>query len=212
MPRKKPNRTGVQLGEPVVRGMIMLAAAKTFAERGYRAVSVEDLLAAANLSRRTFYKAFSSKDDVGLALYRFGTDALVDACRRALVEDADLLTRVLRCVDLHLNNAATRGRLIYVLGGEAHNPESPLFTVRMAVHERLVEILQAARGEQKADPLFVRTLVLALEAMVRSVLAEGDEGRKVTDAQIARARKVMARIISGAIAGEGPLVTEMPFA
>lgn len=189
----------------------MMAAAKTFAERGYRAVSVEDLLTAANISRRTFYKAFSSKDDVGLALYRFGTDALVDSCRRALVEDTDLLSRILHCVDLHLHNAATRGRLVYVLGGEAHNPESPLFPVRMAVHERLVEILRAARGDKQVDPLFTRTLVLALEAMVRGVLTEGDEGRRVTEAQIARARKVMQRIISGAIAGEGPLVTEMPF-
>ncbi len=214
MPRKKKSskRTGVQLGEPVVRGMVMMAAAKTFAERGYRAVSVEDLLSAANISRRTFYKAFSSKDDVGLALYRFGTDILVDACRRALVEDQDLLTRILACIDLHLRNAASMGRLVYVLGGEAHHQDSPLFAVRMGVHQRLVEMLLAADRERKVDPLFVRTLVLALEAMVRSVLAEGDEGRKVTDANIARARKVMARIVTGAIAGEGPLVTEMPLA
>lgn len=200
----------MQLGEPVVRGMVMMAAAKTFAERGYRAVSVEDLLTAANISRRTFYKAFSGKDDVGLALYRFGTDSLVDGCRRALVGDADLLTRILSCIDIHLRNAATMGRLIYVLGGEASHQDSPLYEVRMAVHERLVEMLLAADSERTVDPLFVRTLVLALEAMVRRVLAEGDEGRDVREASIDRARRVMARIVTGAIAGEGPLVTELP--
>lgn len=189
----------------------MMAAAKVFAERGYRAVSVEDLLKAANISRRTFYKAFTSKDDVAVALYRFGTDALVDGCRRALAQDEDLLSRVLHCVDLHLGSAATRGRLVYVLGGEASHQDSPLFAVRMAVHERLVELLLEAR-DRKVDPLFTRTLVLALEAMVRLVLAEGDEGRKVTPEHIARARRVMARIISGAIKGEGPLVAPMPFA
>lgn len=213
MPRKKSSRrTGVQLGEPVVRGLVMMAAAKTFAERGYRGVTVEDLLAAANISRRTFYKVFTSKDDVGLALYRFGTDGLVDACRRALASDEDHLTRVLTCVDLHLTNAATRGRLVYVLGGEAHQPDSPLFPVRMAVHERLVEILRSAEGARNVDPLFTRTLVLALEAIVRTVLAEGDEGRKVSEASIARARKVMARIVTGAMVGEGPRVTELPLA
>jgi AcrR family transcriptional regulator len=211
MPRKQSrNRTGVQLGEPVVRGMIMMAAAKTFAQNGYRAVAVEDLLAAANISRRTFYKAFDSKDDVGLALYRFGTDSLVDNCRRALAEEGDLLTRVLRCVDLHLKNAAAVGRLVYVLGGEASSQDSPLFPVRMAVHDRIIELLIAADTERKVDPLFVRTLVLALEAMVRCVLLEGDEGRRVTEAHIARARRVMARIVTGAIAGEGDLVTELP--
>ncbi len=211
--RKMPaKRTGVQLGEAVVRGMVMMSAAKVFAQQGYRAVSVEDLLAAANISRRTFYKAFTSKDDVGLALYRFGTDALVDSCRRALAEEGDLLTRVLKCVDLHLKNAASVGRLVFVLGGEASSQDSPLFPVRLAVHERLVELLLAADQARKVDPLFVRTLVLAIEAAVRVVLLEGDEGRKVTDAHIARARKVMARIVSGAIAGEGDQVTPLPFA
>jgi AcrR family transcriptional regulator len=190
--------------------MVMMAGAKMFALHGYRAVSVEHLLAAANISRRTFYRAFTSKDDVGLALYRFGTDGLIDSCRKALAEDGDLLTRVVRCIDLHLKNAATVGRLVYVLGGEASSQDSPLFPVRMAVHDRLVELLQAADRERRVDPLFVRTLVLALEAMVRSVLIEGDEGRKVTEAQIARARRVMSRIVTGAIAGEGASVTELP--
>jgi AcrR family transcriptional regulator len=204
------NRTGIQLGEPVVRGMVMMAAAKVFAEHGYRAVSVDDLLAAANVSRRTFYKAFDGKDAVGLALYRFGTDALVDNCRRALAADGDLLTRVLRCIDLHLGNAGRVGRLVFVLGGEASSQDSPLFAVRMAVHDRLVELLLAADRDRRVDPLFVRTLVLALEAMVRCVLLEGDEGRRVTDAQIARGRRVMTRIVTGAIAGEGPQVSELP--
>jgi hypothetical protein len=58
----------------------------------------------------------------------------------------------------------------------------------------------------------VRTLVLAIEAAVRLVLLEGDEGRKVTDAQLGRARKVLARIVSGAIAGGGDDVTALPLA
>jgi len=212
VPRTKRNPSGVQLGEPVVRGMIMMAAAKLFAQDGFRAVSVEDLLAASNVSRRTFYRAFGSKDEVALALYRFGTDGLVDACRRALAEPGELVDRVLKCVDLHLGNARSMGRLIYVLGGEASSQDSPLFAVRMAVHDRLVELLLSAEPGRKVDPLFVRTLVLALEAMVRCVLAEGDEGRKVTEAQIARARRVMARIVTGAITGHGPEVTELPMA
>ncbi len=192
--------------------MVMMAAAKLFAQKGFRAVSVDDLLEASNVSRRTFYKAFGGKDDVALALYRFGTDGLVDNCRRALAGEGDLVSRVLKCVDLHLNNASSMGRLIYVLGGEASSQDSPLFPVRMAVHDRLVELLLTAEPGRHVDPLFVRTLVLALEAMVRCVLAEGDEGRKVTEPQIARARRVMARIVTGAIVGTGPDVADLPLA
>ncbi len=204
------NRSGVQLGEPVVRAMVMTAAAKLFAQHGYRAVSVEDLLAEANVSRRTFYKVFDGKDAVGVAMYRYGTDGLLDACRKSLAQDADLVTRVLGCVDMHLRNAATRGRLIYVLGGEASSQDSPLFPIRMAVHDRLVEMLITTKRDRPVDPMFVRTLVLAIEAIVRVVLTEGDEGRRVTEEQIARARRIMARIVTAAITGEGPHVTEYP--
>lgn len=210
MATSKRNRSGVQLGEPVVRGMVMMAASKLFAQLGYRAVSVDNLLAVANISRRTFYKAFDSKDAVAAALYRFGTDALVDNCRRALATEGDLLTRVLRCIDIHLENAATVGRLVFVLGGEASSQDSALFPLRMAVHDRIVELLLAADRERDIDPLFVRTLVLALEAMVRGILLECDEGRKVTRAQIDRGRRVMARIVAGAIVGTGPQVPPLP--
>jgi AcrR family transcriptional regulator len=205
----KQSRSGVQLGEPVVRAMVMTAAARLFAQRGYRAVSVEDLLEAAKVSRRTFYKVFDGKDDVALALYRYGTDALVDASRKALSQDTDHVTRVLACVDLHLNNAARLGRLIYVLGGEASSQDSPLFAARMAVHDRMVEILRAS-SDRHVDPMFTRTLVLAIEAVVRCVLTEGDEGRKVTPEQIARARSVLYRVVTGAVHGEGPGVTPLP--
>ncbi|MCX5741462.1 MAG: TetR/AcrR family transcriptional regulator [Proteobacteria bacterium] len=205
----KKSKTGVQLGEPVVRGMVMMAAARIFAELGYRPTSVEDLLAAANVSRRTFYKVFSSKDDVGVALYKFGTTTLLASCRQALSDDADLLTKVTRCIDLHLKNAGSMGRLVYVLGGEASHQESPLFVARTEVHDRLCEMLLAAGG-MRVDPLFVRTLILALEAIVRNVLIMSDEGRKVTEENIARARRVMVRITTGAIAGEGPSMPDMP--
>lgn len=210
MPVKKPSkRTGVQLGEQMVRGMVMMAGAKVFAQHGYRAASVEDLLASANISRRTFYKAFSSKDDVGLALYKFGTDNLLRASQVALSDDADLLTKITRCIDLHLGNTGTMGRLVYVLGGEASHQDSPMFTARMAVHDQFVEMLLAAGG-MRVDPLFVRTMASSARMSVRSVLIMSDEGRKVTAENIARARAVMVRITSGAIAGDGPLVAPMP--
>ena len=188
----------MHVGEQAVRSQVMMAAARMFAQHGYRAVSVEELLTAANISRRTFYKTFTSKEDVGLALYKFGTDNLLESCRRALGGDGDLESRILQCVDLHLKNAGMMGRLVYVLGGEASHQESPLFAMRMATHDRLVEML--VREDTDVDPLFVRTLILALEAVVRCVLLEGDEGRKVTPASIAHARKVIVRVITGAIA------------
>jgi AcrR family transcriptional regulator len=211
--RKRKGASGVQLGEDVARNMIVAGGARVFATRGIRDTSVEDLLEAAKVSRRTFYRLFTSKDDVALALYKFGTAALVENWKRALASSSDPIEQFAKCIDVHLKNAAMVGRLIFVLGGEATRQESPLHEHRMKIHDKLVELLQVASPQMaKVDPLLVRTTLFALEAVTRQVLTDGDEGRKVSPAQIERARKVMVRVVSASFAGSGKGVTELPLA
>jgi AcrR family transcriptional regulator len=214
MPRRKPQRaTGVQLGEDVARNMIVAGAAKVFAQKGFRAASVEDLLEAGKVSRRTFYRLFESKEDVALALYNFGTKGLIASWKRAIESSDDPLEQFARCIDIHLKNAAMVGRLVFVLGGEASRQESPLHTRRMEVHDVLVELLRAAHpSTARLDPLLVRTTIFALEAITRQVLSDGDEGRKVSPASVERARKVMVRLVSAGFAGSGEGVTPLPLA
>lgn len=208
---KKPRATGVQLGGDVARNMIMFGATRVFATRGFRATSVEDLLEASQVSRRTFYRFFKSKDDVALAMYTLGTASLVEDCRRAIAQEPDPLMQLEHCIDIHLRNARHMGRLVFVLGGEAQSLESPLHARRMEVHDMLVAMLhESSPAAQKVDPLLIRTLVYALEAMVRVVLQEGDEGRRVTDAQVQRARRVMMRIATASVAGSGARVAPLP--
>jgi AcrR family transcriptional regulator len=214
MPRRKPQRaTGVQLGEDVARNMIVAGAAKVFALKGFRTASVEDLLEAGKVSRRTFYRLFESKEDVALALYNFGTKGLIANWQRAIASSDDPLEQFARCIDIHLKNAAMVGRLVFVLGGEASRQESPLHTRRMEVHDLLVELLRAAHpNTARLDPLLVRTTIFALEAITRQVLTDGDEGRKVSAASVERARRIMVRLVSAGFAGSGVGVTPLPLA
>ncbi|MGE5184214.1 MAG: TetR/AcrR family transcriptional regulator [Acidobacteriota bacterium] len=209
-PRRKP---GAQLGEDVARSMIVAGAARVFAQKGIRDASVEDLLDASKVSRRTFYRMFDSKEDVALALYTFGTNGLVESWKRAIATTTDPLEQFARCIDAHLKNAASVGRLVFVLGGEASRQESPLHKRRMEVHDQLVELFRAANPKiAKLDPLLVRSTIFALEAVTRKVLEDGDEGRKVSPAEIARARRVMERLVTAGFAGEGPGVAPLPLA
>ena len=209
--RKARRKPGAQLGEAVARNMIVAGAARVFADKGLRAASVEDLLAAANVSRRTFYRLFDSKDDVALALYRFGTAGLIESWRRAIVSSKDPLEQFARCIDVFLKNAATVGRLVFVLGGEASRQESPLHARRMEVHDLFVNMLRDAHPDTaRLDPLLVRATLFALEAVTRHVVTDGDEGRKITPAAIERARKVMLRFVTAGFAGSGAGVAPLP--
>ena len=123
----------------------------------------------------------------------------------------DPLKQIQGCIDAHLRNARELGRLVFVLGGEAQRHESSLHARRMEVHDAIVALLQ--KGLKRAgsvDPLIARALLLALEGVTRIVLAEGDEGRNVTEAGIERARRVMARLATATLAGEGPGVEPLP--
>ena len=206
--------TGVQLGNDVARNMIMFGATRVFATKGFRGVSVEDLLEAGQVSRRTFYRFFKGKEDVALAMYTLGTSSLLESCRRAITGETDLLVQLEKCIDIHLSNARSMGRLVYVLGGEAQSLESPLHPRRMEVHDLLVAMFRDSGSEQsrEVDPLFIRTLVFALEQVTRTVLEQGDEGRRVSAESIARARAVMMRVATGAVAGNGARVSALPLA
>jgi AcrR family transcriptional regulator len=50
--------------QELVRGEIFNAAWRLFGEHGYEATTVADIAAAAGVSRRTFFRYFSSKEDV----------------------------------------------------------------------------------------------------------------------------------------------------
>ena len=60
------------------------------------------------------------------------------------------------------------------------------------------------------DTLMFRTLLLALEGITRLILEEGDEGRRVAPESFERARRVMLRIATAAIAGDGIGVAPLP--
>jgi len=71
------------------RQRILAGAAKVFAERGYRQVSVADIVKAAAIARGRFYDNFSSKEDCFFALYDSATDATLEVVSQACSESTE---------------------------------------------------------------------------------------------------------------------------
>jgi AcrR family transcriptional regulator len=197
--------TGVQLGEDSVRGMVLEGAARVFSEHGVRDTAVDQILITSRISRRTFYRFYESKEAVMVALYHIGTQLLIEGCQTAMRSEGGPLQHLEGCMEVHLTHARASGRLMFVLGGEAQRHESLLFPRRMETHEAIARLLTAefdAHFEKAVDPWFARALIFSMEGTTRLALQECDEGRRVTDDSLERARQVMLRIAS-AILGQG---------
>lgn len=77
------------------RRRIIEGAAAVIAARGYREVSVADIVREAAIARGRFYEHFASKEDCFFALYESGTSGALETVEAACAQEAeDFPTRV----------------------------------------------------------------------------------------------------------------------
>lgn len=158
--RRKAERT---------RARLVAGAGQAVARRGLRAVTIDHIVAAAGVSRRTFYQYFRDKDAALLELYSQVVTDLVARIRAAVGAAENPSERLLAGLDAYLDFQQTGGRLIPALQAEAANPGSAFWQVRERTLDSLVTLIgeqtEAAVG-MRIDPLVYRGLLLAMEAMV----------------------------------------------
>jgi AcrR family transcriptional regulator len=175
-----------------IRDEVLTRAWLLFAEQGFAATTIEQVAAAAGMSRRTFFRYFSGKDELVAARLMASGDRLAAALEarpddepawRALhAALADLISNVEEHEDI--------ARPLHVMLQQ--EPE-----VRAAAHERAhlwLELLEPllARRMDHADP--AETIALRARALIGSALACFDA------AQLTWAARPGARL--------GPLVDE----
>src|SRR5512139_3761635 len=100
------------LDTTTVAGRILAAAAVVFAERGVDQPSVEDILRRADVSRRTFYKHFTNREDVLVKLHHALSERFLAATAAVSADARAPEEHVERTVDLFLM-AATRGGALF---------------------------------------------------------------------------------------------------
>ncbi|WP_160288216.1 TetR/AcrR family transcriptional regulator [Pseudomonas knackmussii] len=156
------------------RANIQLASIPVFVARGLAETTVNDLLAAAKVSRRTFYKYFDGKLDVLEGIYRTAVQLLLMRFREmrtvAGSSEAWLRAMIERFFDYHL----AVGPIIRLMHEEALRAGSPLAGHRREALRELQALLEErflADGVQHA-PLTYQALLWAMESASHELLGD----------------------------------------
>jgi len=180
------------------RSEILLGAAKAFGDHGYGNTTVQHVLKAAGVSRRTFYRFFKNKDDVFQQLADAASMLFLENIRTASNLGKTPEEKLANCVEVYLRAPQTAGPIFHVLLAESSRPGSVIGDHRRVIIEALVDMLsEGVREHQQrdVDPLMVRGLIAALESISQHVFMQTDAGEK----EIQRAKAAMMHLVVSAL-------------
>ena len=194
-PSSPPAADAAEAPADPVRTRILRGAARVFGERGYSATSVEAILEAAHVSRRTFYRTFRSKEDVLRTLFDRSVNRLVRAVRAQADPTKTRYELVVASVEAYLRVHANAGPLARVLLLEQFSPESPLVAQRnraLSTFSKLLTSAAEGAGQKTPDPVLVAAVVAGINQVCVQMATQYPEG----DWDIQRAKHAILRILS----------------
>ncbi|MBX3262988.1 MAG: TetR/AcrR family transcriptional regulator [Labilithrix sp.] len=196
-----PPRTSIppSLTARVVENGIVAAAMKVFARRGFAATRVEDVLDEAGVARRTFYRYFTSKEDVLAAVYELATGELLDALDEASESPVDPLAGLRAGVEVYLDFHVENAALLRVLVEQSVRSDSPLAGHRRRFRARVLKVLVRAAETRHVAPLDGFTYVGLLSAL-EGVALELLEGA-ASPGDVLRAKKAVHALVESGLLG-----------
>ncbi|MFN8096397.1 MAG: TetR family transcriptional regulator [Vicinamibacteria bacterium] len=135
----------------LVRDAISHAAWALFADEGYEATTVDEIAVRAGVSRRTFFRYFSSKEDVAVGTSDAYAEDFLSAFRARPAREAplDAIHHALRAMVLARAEDADEVRAIIRLLRESPTVRRAMLARNARMEERLAEVLAERLG---ADP------------------------------------------------------------
>jgi AcrR family transcriptional regulator len=200
--RASPGRPKASAAErDANRQMLLGAAERVYARMNYADITVDHLIAEAGISRPTFYRWFSSKDEVLEEIVARANDVLIAAIPRAVADEHSVAGKIRAGVDAYLRWGIETGRRVPALYREASQHGSPVFRDRKRVGKAMLMLYQH-QGElhdrPQIHPLVYQTLIAATEYANSWLIAREQPGLD----DIAVARQVMLRIVLSTLADD----------
>jgi len=169
-----------------------------FIEKGIADATVQDLLDAAGISRRTFYKYFRNKIDVLESLYKLAVDVMVLRYQLDIAAVRSVQDVARHLVDAFFAYHHDLAPVIRMMQEEALRVGSPLAPHRaeaMATITGLVNDQIMRISGKRVDPLLIRALMGGME----SASIEYLRGQMPSDEEIAHGQQVMIFVAEAAL-------------
>jgi len=198
---REPRRRGRPAATFSARSQILAGAADVFGEKGFAETSVQDVLHAAGVSRRTFYRLFSNKEELFDELAEAASLIMLQTMRGASTLGGSPAERLSRVIEVWLRAPQTAGPIFHVLQVEAAIPGSRQSERRRVIIDALVQMLAHGIQEEQSrevDILMLRGLIGAMEAISMHVenTFPGDEKA------LQRAKSAMMHIMTSALGND----------
>jgi AcrR family transcriptional regulator len=133
------------------RDRILDAVAVAVGLAGYAAMSVEDIVVTAGVSRRTFYDHFKSKEDAFLAAYDAVAGQLVERVRSAFRSAPDFAAGVRDCLSEFLTFVASEPRFAEMCIVEAMSAGPDAVARRNAAMQAFTALIESGADTLPAD-------------------------------------------------------------
>ncbi len=209
--RKKDVGNALKGDAYALRSRILGKAAEVFGKLGATDATIEDILQAAGVSRRTFYRFYQGKEDVLDGLHEIGCNMLINAAQQLAGLPGDPIARLESAIEGYLDYHITVGaNVMYVVQLESMRGGSKLGPRRRAFFDTMVGILEremhAVTGLH-VDPLLLRSLLVAIEAVSLMLRVESQTGTFDRE----RAKRVILRMVMATVAAPaGGAVPDLP--
>jgi TetR/AcrR family transcriptional regulator, cholesterol catabolism regulator len=146
-----PSRPALRLKYDAKLRDLVDTAASLFAEQGYHATSIENLLSASGLTRGGLYHYIDGKHDLLIAVQRELLEPLLDRARAAIEETDDPETQLRSVTRIWVEHVETHRDHMVVFNAERRTVESdPRWAEVVAARNEFEGLLAGifARGEQ----------------------------------------------------------------
>jgi len=183
-----------------VRDRILLAMSALAAEKGYAAVTIDDLARAARISKRTFYDHFADKERCLLAAFEAAATQVYDAAQRAADADprAPWRARVNAVLATYLKALAAEPDMTRVFQVEIRAAGREALELHVQINRRYAALLRRIvreGGEARLGQAQAVALLGAVNELVLHAIVEGRTQR--LPSLLAAVRPLFDATISG---------------